>query len=494
MENICQVLNLMEKRTKGRRVIRYMKGTEVLDINGEEFFKMIRRHAHILKSKGVTGKHVGIIGKNSYLWLVNFCAVFQAGAVAVLLDRDLGNEELAELVSRVDLSVILYDASTEDAVQRMVCPMQVEILDMEEMASGKIHMDSNKVDEVSWEMTQKPEELSCIIFTSGTTMRNKAVMLSARAMAASVCTRVNGKIFKSLLAIMPFHHLSGFITVMNAMYLGAEICIGEDIKYFYRYLKYMQPDYVFVVPSMLQLLVKKLKNGGQNGCALGWNLRLITCGGATFCSDFLQMLQERKITVMQGYGASEAGGIGILWEMTSKRPDTLGKPPAEMSVRIENEELYLKSDSLMMGYYDDPEETEKVLRDGWYATGDLCRIDGDGYLYLTGRRKNLIILPNGENISPEEIENKLRNCEEIEEIMIDVEGNFIAAKVFPYYPAGSTEEQKAGIREKIGKIIEAYNGNLPLYKQVMKVHFFDRPFEKNTAGKIIRYHIAEGMV
>lgn len=492
MENMCQVLNLMEKQTAGRRVIRYMQGTEVLDIYGEEFFRMIRRQACILRSKGAAGKHVGIIGRNSYLWLVNFCAIFQAGAVAVLLDRNLTDEALAEVADRVDLSMILYDTSTAETVQQREVLADLQLLSMEEMEKETVSVDNAEAAGASLGITQGPEELSCIFFTSGTTVKSKAVMLSARAMAASVCTHVNDQDFNAFLAVMPFHHLSGFVTVMNAMYLGAEICIGEDMKYFYRYLEYMKPDYVFVVPSMLQLLARKLKNGGDNGCKLGWNLRLINCGGAAFCPEFLQMLLDRKITVVQGYGASEAGGIGFFWKMTPERPDTLGKAPDEMSVRIENDELYLKSDSLMMGYYDDPEETAKVLRDDWYATGDLCREDAYGYLYLTGRRKNLIILSNGENVSPEEIENRLQLHEEIEEIMVGVEQNLIVASVFPHYPAGNTENQKTDIREAVQKIVDDYNGNSPLYKQIQKLYFLDRPFEKNAAGKMIRHQTTGG--
>ena len=492
MENMCQVLDLMEKQTAGRRVIRYMQGTEILDMDGETFFGMIRRQAHILRSKDAAGKHIGIIGRNSYLWLVNFCAVFQAGAVAVLLDRDLTGEALAELVDRVNLSMILYDSSAADTVQQMVSSADIQLLSMEQMADTPFLSDRDAYEGISVGITQSPDELSCIFFSSGTTVKSKAVMLSARAMAASVCTHVNDQDFKAFLAVMPFHHLSGFITVMNAMYLGAEICIGEDMKYFYRYLKYMQPDYVFLVPSMLQMLARKLKNGGDNGCKLGWNLRLINCGGAAFCPEFLQMLLDRKITVVQGYGASEAGGIGFFWKMTPDRPDTLGKAPDEMSVRVKNGELYLKSASLMMGYYDDPGETAKVLRDGWYATGDLCREDEDGYLYLTGRRKNLIILANGENVSPEEIENRLQVYEEIEEIMVGVERNLITATVFPHYPAGSMEKEKEDVRAAIEKIVDVYNGDSPLYKQVQKLHFLDRPFEKNAAGKMIRHYGREG--
>ena len=230
---------------------------------------------------------------------------------------------------------------------------------------------------------------------------------------------------------------------------------------------------------MLQLLARKLKKGGDNGRLLGWNLRMIHCGGATFCSEFLQLLHDRKITVVQGYGASEAGGIGFMWEMHPDRPDTIGKPPEEMEVKIVEGELFLRSASVMMGYYKDPEATSAVLRDGWYATGDLAREDEEGYLYLTGRKNNRIILANGENVSPEEIETRLYACKEICEVVIGVENRMITAFVFP-------EEEGERIRCRIRSAIEDYNKEVPLYRQVQDVRFLDKPFAKTTGGKILR--------
>lgn len=317
-------------------------------------------------------------------------------------------------------------------------------------------------------------------------------MMSGRGMIASVCTRLNSQKFEALLAVMPFHHMAGFITILNTLYLGAEVCIAGDLKYFYRYLKEMKPDYIFVVPSMLKMLARKLKKAGPNGKFLGWNLHIISCGGAAFYPEFLQMLRDQNITVLQAYGASEAGAIGFLWEMTPDRPNTIGKPTAGLEAKIVNGELYLRSESVMVGYYKDAKETEKVLCDGWYATGDLCRTDEKGYFYLVGRRKNLIILSNGENVSPEEIETKLCNYEEIKEIMVGVEQNLITAAIYPDYQEGISEESKWKVRERIEKKIAEYNGNSPVSKQIRKVIFFEEPFAKTAVGKMIRHSVTGG--
>lgn len=316
--------------------------------------------------------------------------------------------------------------------------------------------------------------------------------MSSRALAASVSNQLDGWKYQALLAVLPFHHLAGFATVLNTLYLGAEVCLAGDMKYFYRYLKVMKPDYVSVVPSMLQVLARRVKNGGDNGKLLGWDLHYVNCGGAAFYPELLQIFLDRNIEVFQGYGASEAGGIGFLCKMDPAKPDTIGKPPRGLAVKIADHELLLKSESLMMGYYDDKESTEEVLSDGWYRTGDLCYCDEEGYIYLTGRKKNLIILSNGENVSPEEIETKLHACKEICEIVVEERQDQIAAVIFPDFPAQSNDKEKEEIRMRIRKAVEEYNQKAPLYKQVHKVLFRREPFGKTAGGKIIRQKIEGG--
>ncbi|MGN0399833.1 MAG: AMP-binding protein [Blautia sp.] len=486
-QNMKQVLEILEKNTEGKRLIRYMEDQKVLEVSSRHFFEQVQEEALMLEAQGLAGKQVGVIGRNSWRWLVSFCGIFQAGAVAVLLDWESDPETIGKLAVRAELAAICFDDSVENKIREARLPKSAKMISIEKKKEK-----SSREEKTLLKPEQKGEDLACIFFTSGTTGESKAVMMSQQGLAASICSKVNDKPFQALLGVLPFHHLSGFVAVLNAMYLGAEVCLGTDLKYFYRYLEQMKPDYVCVVPSMLQLLARKLKKGGENGRLLGWNLHMIHCGGAAFCSEFLQLFHDRKITVVQGYGASEAGGIGFMWEMSPERPDTIGKPPAEMEVKIENGEIFLRSASVMMGYYKDPEATREVLCDGWYATGDLARQDEEGYLYLTGRKKNLIILSNGENVSPEEIETKLYACREICEVMVGVEKQMITAVIFPYLPQGSTEEETERIRCRIRKAIETYNMEVPLYRQVQDVRFIEQPFAKTTGGKLLRRSMTGG--
>lgn len=489
-DNMRKVLEMLEKRLAGKRVFRYMKENEIIEISAEQFFRDVRAAAARLRTRLPARSHIGIMGANSYEWLVGLCAVFWSGSTAVLLDREITADELRIRSEKTDVRGMICDGSAEQTARQAFPSGNMTILSTECIRTERnMAVQLTEAEETCRDKDK--DSLACIFFTSGTTGGSKAVMVSERGLTVGICHRINDRSFRSLLAVLPFHHLSGFSSVLNALYLGAEVCIATDIKYFYRYLEAMKPDYVFVVPSMLRMLARKLKNGGPNGKLLGWDLHLINCGGATFCPEFLQMLLDRDITVLQGYGASEAGAIGFLWEMTTDRPDTIGKPPAGMEIKIVDGELYLKSEAVMMGYYGDKEETKKVLRDGWYATGDLCRMDDDGFIYLTGRRKNLIILANGENVSPEEIEKNLYQYDEICEVVVHAEGELITASVFPRYPEGASEEEREEIKDQIRKDIAVYNSLQPVYRQIMKIRFLDHPAGRTSSGKLIRSGILE---
>lgn len=490
VQTIHDLLKALELRSGDRCIIKYMVETEVVEVSAPQFFDDIRRRSSALRRMGLAGNHIGIMGKNSYDWLVSFCAVLNIGAVAVLLSQDYRPEEVAEAADRTDLNAILYGQE----VKETVC--QAKLL----AGVSRLPMRMDKYDEAAApiEGEQKdggagPQDLACVLFTSGTEAKNKAVMLSTWALIASFSNEIVGHNFAAQLAILPFHHLAGFGTALNTLCLGAILCIGEDFKYIYRYLEYMKPDYLLTVPALLDVIVRRLKKADAYGASLGWNLHLISCGGAKFQPEVVQILSARKITILQSYGASEAGSLGFTWEMTPERPDTIGKPHPGVEVKIVDGELLLRSASIMMGYYKDDAATRKVLRDGWYLTGDLCHQDQEGYLYLVGRKKNVIILSNGENVSPEEIESQLRRCEDICEVMIGEEKGFISGTIFPQYPPNCTDQEKSVIRERIRNAVQQFNDMVPTYKQVQFLHFREEPFAKNTLGKLIRCDVTKGV-
>lgn len=489
IQNVHDMLAALELQSGDRCMIRYMVETEVVEVHAKQFFGDIRRRSLALCRLGLAESHIGIIGKNTYDWIVSFCAVLNLGAVAVLLSRDYRADEIAEAAERTDLNAILYDPELEDVICQTA--MAERVLRLPMRMEG--HEERAAVEEAPGGHRAGLEDLGCILFTSGTAGKSKAVMLSNRALMAGFCHDFLGRRFEAQLGVLPFHHVAGFNPAINALCLGAVLCIGEEFKDIYRYLECMKPDYLVAVPSLLSVIVRKLKKADAYGASLGWNLHMLSCGGAKFQPETVQVLEEHQITIVQGYGASELGGIGFHWEMTMDRPDTIGKVNPDIAAKIVEGELCLHSDSVMMGYYKEEAATREVLQDGWYLTGDLVRQDEEGYFYLVGRKKNLIILSNGENVSPEEIEGKLRACEDICEVMIGVEKDFIAGTVFPKYPPNCTDAEKHEIQERIREAVRQFNNNAPTYKQIQFLHFREEPFAKTALGKLIRRSVTGGM-
>ena len=474
VSNLSRLLDSFWEEDSQRGIIKYMEDRQVRTMTAQQFRQLTDRIAICLRRRKLSGCHIGIMGANRVQWLAAFWAVFKAGGVAVLLSPDLNSRELSQRIRQADIQCLVYDKVLEGTV--------VDILD----ETGLLTLCLDEIpDETSLQdapgREAAKEDLACILFTSGTTAQAKAVMLSHGAMIAGVCHRVIGKAFEAQLAILPLHHIAGIASVLNTWYLGAIVCLGQEMKHLYRYLTAMQPDYMLAVPSMIQALMKKLKNGGANGKNLGWNLQLLGCGGARFLPEAVHFFHQRNIRILQSYGATEAGGLGFDWEMTEDCRDTLGKPCPEVEIKLVDGELWLRSTSVMMGYYKDPEATAQVLRDGWYTTGDLCRQDEEGYLYLIGRKKNVIIMNNGENVSPEEIEAVLQQCPAVGEVLVGAEENLICAAV--YSPAGD--------RQEILDYVQSYNSTVPFYKQVQKVRFLEQPFAKTGIGKTIRRSVLE---
>ena len=470
LKNLPQLLDALEAQAGDRVLLRYMEGDQVQTMDSPAFFRNVRRCAAKLDALGLAGKHIGIMGANRWQWMVHLCAVFEIGGVAVLLAPDLNSEDLAQRANHADVACILHDEAIPASVPSILSLSMDDLLPMQTNYRRR---------------NPRPEDLACILFTSGTTAQSKAVMFTHQATIAGICHNIIGIPFRAQLAILPLHHIAGFASVLNTWYLNRVICLGQDYKHLFRYLEALKPDYMLTVPSLLQVILKKLKKGGENGHLLGWDLHLIGCGGAHFQPDAIQALNDKNIRVLQSYGATEAGGLGFDWEMTPACRDTIGKPCKEMEIKIVDGELFLRCGSMMAGYYKDEAATKEAIIDGWYATGDLCNQDSEGFLRLTGRKKNLIILSNGENVSPEEMEGKLSQCPQIGEILIGVEQDRICAHIFSADPSD-------GCSNAIREFIEEYNRTVPTYKQVHRLHFHREPFAKTQVGKTIRRTVTGG--
>ena len=249
---------------------------------------------------------------------------------------------------------------------------------------------------------------------------------------------------------------------------------------------------ILMVPLMIETLVKKLEEAAWVPAPLikakvfGKQFKAICSGGAYLNPAFVDTFAKYGITIYQGYGMTECAPVISTNYIDHNRKGSVGKLMPNCEAKTVDEELWVRGSSVMQGYYKMPEETAEVLEDGWLKTGDLGYVDEEGFVFLTGRKKNLIITPNGENVSPEEIENKLGESRLVQEILVREKEGVIEAEIFPDYEYARKKKIK-DIREGLQKIIDEYNRQAPLYKRVYSLQVREVEFEKNTTRKIKRF-------
>ena len=249
---------------------------------------------------------------------------------------------------------------------------------------------------------------------------------------------------------------------------------------------------ILMVPLMIETLAKKLEEAAWIPAPLvkakvfGKQFRTIVSGGAYLNPAYIDMFKKYGIEILQGYGMTECSPVISTNISSNTKPGSVGKLMPNCEAKVVDEELWVKGSSVMQGYYKMPKETEETLCDGWLKTGDLGYVDEDGFVFLTGRKKNLIITPNGENVSPEEIENKLGENRLVQEVLVREADGVIEAEIFPDYEY-ATKKKIKDIQSELQKQIDAYNKTAPLYKRVLRLKVREVEFEKNTTKKIKRF-------
>ena len=251
---------------------------------------------------------------------------------------------------------------------------------------------------------------------------------------------------------------------------------------------------MLMVPLMVETIYKKLKDVNPllpkklvAKEAFGGNLEYIFCGGAYLDPMYVSEFKKYGIDILQGYGMTECSPVICSNNHRHNRPGSVGKPLDNCTIRFVDEEIQVKGTSVMAGYYDMPVETAEAFQDGWLCTGDLGYLDSDGFMFITGRKKNLIILANGENISPEELEGKLSVEPLISEIVVTGDGNHLTAHIYPDQDMIEKKHMDAAkTADKIQKIIDSFNKNQPTYKRISALDIRKEPFEKSSTKKIKR--------
>lgn len=478
------VTRCMEQEFPDHVAIRYVAedGKTVVEKKYREYAQDIRRMTAYLKAEvpDIKGRRIVLLSRNCYEFCVASFGIILAGGVLVTLNQKKNWDELEYELGLVEPALILNDgidygcrAELEAAYGPKLRPMDCyKDTDPGELTNCVGH-----------------DDLMMLMFTSGTTGRSKGVMLSERNMCASLHTYsevaenwitdrlpAGQKLPLSHMTLLPLFHMACFVCVMSYPPAGWTLNLCSDIRDFYRDLGLMHSDVMASAPMLVETIYNDMKRGRVSRLNGLWDL---CCSSAALDPKMLLELAQNGFVVNQCYGMTETFGDGILnFTQVEKHMSAVGKPDDHVQYKLdETGEICIKGDCVMLGYYKDPEATAEVIdADGWFHTGDLARMDEEGFYYITGRKKNLIILASGENVSPEELEKKLALCPAITECIVKEKGQKICAVI--YCPEDKQEEVRAFVTE--------VNRSLPLYKRISAVEFTAEPLPRNALGKLLR--------
>lgn len=500
---------------------------------------------------GLSGRKIAVIGENSYKWVISYLAIVNGTGVVVPLDRELPPKEIANLLRRAEVSAVIYSHKVEPTVQAALTEVegiQYQI-HMAEQEHNDVLYSFDRLLEEGRELTEKGdrrfidavidrEAMCTLMFTSGTTGLAKGVMLSHKNLSANVYNMskyVNIREPGIGLSVLPMHHSYEMTChIFTGIYQGLCIAICEGLKHIQKNMKEAGASVMLGVPLVFETMHRKVwkqveaqgkadgfrklinlsnrlklynkpaiikKMFGQIHQSLGGNMSLFIAGGAAINPKVIEDYQAMGLPMIQGYGMTENAPIIAVNRDYYSKPESVGTAMPGTEIKIINRdkdgvgEIICRGPSVMIGYYDNPEATAEVLRDGWLYTGDYGRMDEEGFLYICGRKKNVIVTKNGKNIFPEEVEYALLRSKYIEETVVygtvdkRTGDTIVRAEIFPNY--SEIEEEfgemsEDGLRDFLKAAVDEANETMPAYKRVKRFKVRDVEFEKTTTRKIKR--------
>ncbi len=491
-------------------------------------------------------KRVAIIGKNCYPWILTYLSTIYGNNIVIPLDKGLPDEEIKDLIKRSKANIIVFKDKYIGIMEQMqeekwgdtehfICMEEnnkfktlKQLMEMgkKEFKKGNKKIMSTKIDD---------KKMSSIIFTSGTTSLAKGVMLSQYNIASNINslqkvisiydTDVN-------MAFLPFHHTFGSTGIMLFLSKGATNVFCDGLRYIQSNLIEYKVSIFVCVPLLLEAMYKKImqeiKKQNKEKIVkfgiklskfllkfkidirrklfkdiinqLGGSIRYIVSGASSIDKKVAEGFNNFGMTTVQGYGLTETSPVLTAETERTIRYGSIGHPIPDVEIKIENKneegigEIVAKGPNVMLGYYENEEETNKVLKDGWFYTGDLAYEDKDGYIYIAGRKKNVIVLKNGKNVYPEELELLINNLPYVSESMVfgkEKDDDFIVSAKIVYNKEYVQETYKdiseEELKEKIWNDIKEINKRLTTYKHIKNLIITDEPMVKTSTAKVKRY-------
>ena len=555
-KNVLEVTDLKDMLNKTRELYGDKPGYKIKIGKGQyktythnEIRDMINYLGTALISLGLKGKRIGVIGENRYEWELAYLSVVCGVGIVVPMDKSLPANELEEVIERSEVEAIFYSKKYEETIKKIkyseknklkhLISMDTDIHDegiyseKELIEKGKELLDSGNREYINAKIN--PEEMRIMLFTSGTTSKSKVVALSHKNLISNVMDYASVVEVNSddrILSFLPLHHVyECTVGMLVSLYVGAERAFCDGIRHIVENLNEYKITYAAFVPAIYELMYKNIwkmieKKGKVEETKelmqeykdksmqekkevfkeihdmYGGCIKLFITGAAALDKEVIETFRNWGINLCQAYGLTETSPIIGIETNEYHRVGSIGRPIPHVEARIDEAdddgvgELVVKGPNVMLGYYNNKKATESVMEDGWFHTGDLARIDEDGYIFICGRKKSVIVLKNGKNIYPEEMEGLVNKIEGVKESFIfgkqqtdDKDNIKIHVKIVfdkeimkEAYKVENEEEIYRVLAEKIKEV----NSVMPKYKAIRGIIVSDEPLIKTTTGKIKR--------
>ncbi|MBD5147161.1 MAG: AMP-binding protein [Ruminococcus sp.] len=501
VKSIADLVRESAKEYGDKVFLKELVGGDVSEKSFNDFYGDVRRFAGYVFKKYPDDVHTAVIGPSSYGWLVSWFGTVGGGNTAVPLDAQLSPQDICELLVRSDTDIFCYDPRYEKMIPAVKanCPNVKECISFAELPKLLESTEPAELPDVP------ADRLAAIVYTSGTTGKSKGVMLlNGNYIDNAMCQDNEATSDDVMLSVLPIHHIYCFTCdVLISLRYGITLCLNDSLMHIPQNLKRFAPTAMLIVPMIAETMYKQIKAASaqnpnvpiaaiaQN--VFGGRLKTIYSGGAYLRPDLQKAYIDMGFTMAQGYGMTECSP-----RISTADPDDkecagdVGVIVNGCTVKIEDGEILVKSPSVMAGYYKDEAETAAALTpDGWLRTGDLGYVDEKNRIFITGRKKNLIILSNGENVSPEELENKFAGLDFIADVLVYSEDSVITAEIFPA-PEAMKNMSESELEAAFRDAVDAVNKTVIPAKAIRRLLIRDVEFEKTTSKKIKRSQPVKG--
>lgn len=498
-----------------------------------------------LVAQGLSGKHIVVIGENCYAWVTAYLSVICGVGVVLPIDKDISSEELINICNEAEVAAVIHSSTCAKKAEQLDASItRISFDELPEL----IRIGNDRIiagDRTYLDVPIDENAMSALIFTSGTSGVRKGVMLSHRNICfnlSEMCQMIYFDKNDTFLSVLPLHHayecVCGFLC---PMYRGATVILLGTLRHIMRNMQETKPTVLLCVPILIETIYKKIwesiRNHGQEPKtrtvikltnalpteagrllakkkslstihhSFGGKLRLVITGGASAAPEILKGMRDFGIHSLQVYAMTECAPLAALNRDRLYNDAAAGMATPNTLLDVYDAqsdgigEIRYKGDNVMLGYYKNPEKTAKVIRNGWFYTGDLGYLDEDGFLYITGRKKNVIVTADGKSVFPEELEALLTKNSFIKEAMITGYLNparndyDIVAIIHPDYAAIEAKYGKNYVQSQLDlelkKAVSTANGDIPSYKRIRTYVIRQTEFPKNFSKKIKRVGISD---